>query len=365
MLTKTIPVKPQRVLLVNPTKYLGNLLIAGGLMQAYADHCQQQGIKLLIVIDASFKDLCEYSFHTNNLVFYPRQAINKAGWFGKIILYWKFLKQLRAFKADLAFNIEDDSATNHLTKRSGATFKLGCSPARHKSGYDHILPIILEGRPTGQEHRWNSYCEVFVALGMPQPSVSAYLKLNLQSADEALQSKLKASGIDYSRPVIALHAGATKEYKQWPLDHFTTLLKLLHNAGMQTVLLGAGHSDETINRQITKDLGDEITEGNVIDLCNTLTLKELAVFLSSCHFMIGNDSGPFHLGAAMGTKGSVIFGPTNKAIWGPLGTASTLIHGEFKCDPACSKAYCLHDHRCLKEIKPDQVFSTIQLPSAP
>jgi hypothetical protein len=48
-----------------------------------------------------------------------------------------------------------------------------------------------------------------------------------------------------------------------------------------------------------------------------------------------------------------------------LGNASTLIQGEFKCDPACSKAYCLHDHRCLKEITPDQVFSAIQLPSVP
>ena len=362
---KLIPEQPQRVLLVNPTKYLGNLLITGGLMQAYADHCQQQGTQLLIIIDANFRELCEPCFPTGSLAFFPRQAIDQVGWFGKITLYWQFLKQLRAFKADLAFNIEDDAATSHLTKWSGAAFKLGCSPARHISDYDHVLPIVFEDRPTGQEHRWSSYFEVFAALGMPQPSVSAYIKLNLPAADEALQTTLTASGIDYARPVIALHAGATKDYKKWPLNYFSALCELLLNAGMQPVLLGAGHSDQIINRQIIKDLGNRISEGSVVDLCNILSLKELAVFLSSCHYMIGNDSGPFHLAAALGTKGSVIFGPTNKEIWGPLGTASTLIQAEFKCDPACSKAYCLHDHRCLKEIKPDQVFSTIQLPSVP
>jgi heptosyltransferase-3 len=361
MTNKIFPEKLQKVVLVNPTKYLGNLLIAGGLMQSWANYCQDQGIAFRIVMDDSFRELCENSFPPKSLIYFPRRQINQANVFTKPSLYLNCLKQIRHFKADLAFNIEEDSASSNLTRMSGATFKLGCSPARHTSGYDHVIPIVFENRPVGQEHRWNSYFDVFAALGLPQPTASSYLNLNLPSADEALQTKLLSNGIDYSRPIIALHAGATKDYKQWPLDHFTALCRLLLNAGMQPVLLGAGHSDQRINQKIIQDLDDGKSEGQVVDLCNTLSLKELAILLSSCHFMIGNDSGPFHLGSALGIKGSVIFGPTNKAIWGPLGNVSNLIQGEFKCDPACSKAYCLHDHRCLKEITPDQVFSTIQL----
>ena len=89
-------------------------------------------------------------------------------------------------------------------------------------------------------------------------------------------------------------------------------------------------------------------------------MTELAQFLQQCDFMVGNDSGPFHLGSAMGVTGFVLWGPTNKDIWGPLGKNSEIVSGTFACDPACNKGYCLYQHRCLKEILPDQVFDRVK-----
>lgn len=356
---KALSDKLDRILLVNPTKYLGNLLLAGGLIQSWVEHCQAQNIACRIVLDESFRELCQHCFPDQSVIYFPRQRINKAGLIGKTRIYLGFLGELRAFGADLAFNIEEDSATSHLTRLSGAAFKLGCSKSRHTKGYDHVIPVDFENRPEQQRHRWYSYFEVFEFLGLPQPASPSYINLQLPQMDTSLTQQLQSRGVDFSRPLIALHAGATKDYKKWPLPYFVELCSLVLEAGMQPVLMGAGTSDRDNNRQILAALEATGKKGKVIDLCDQLSLYELALLLPACAYMIGNDSGPFHLGSAVGVHGSVIFGPTNKAIWAPLGKTSELIQGSFTCDPQCSKAYCLHEHQCLKEISPSQVFEQL------
>jgi len=339
-------------------------LLAGGLMQAYAEYCQSQHIELKIVIDESFRTLCENSFPNDCLIYFPRKKIGQANFLKKIALYWQCIKQIRAFKANLAFNIEEDSATNHLTRFSAADFKLGCSSIRHKKNYDHVLPLRFENRPLEKAHRWHSYYDVFAALNMPEPE-KAYIKLTLDDLSAPLQEKLQQAGWQPDRPTIALHAGATKEYKKWPLSHMAALIEKIIAEGLQAVLLGAGGADQAANSEIVQKLDNYKLNAHPVDLCNKLSLTELAQFLQQCDLMVGNDSGPFHLGSAIGVKGIVLWGPTNKDIWGPLGKNSEVVCGNFTCDPACNKGHCLHKHRCLQEISPDQVFEKVKAKLAP
>ena len=357
MANKPIPQHPRRVLLVNPTKYLGNLLIAGGLMQAYADHCHANRIELRILIDEAFLDLCADSFPRGMLLTFPRRAINQAGALNKAALYLRQLRCLRDFRADLAFNIEEDSATSHLTRFSGAVFKLGCSRDRHGRGYDHVIPVQFENRPEQRQHRWYSLYDVFAALGMPEPS-PGYLNLTLNEASAPLRQKLAALGLRFDKPVIALHAGATKDYKKWPLEHMAALCSKLLAAGLQPVLFGAGNNDLAANRTIRELLAAE-HQPAPMDLCNCLSLTELAQFLLQCRAMVGNDSGPFHLGSALGVPGFVLWGPTNRDIWGPLGKQSRLVNGRFTCATTCNKGHCDYDYRCMKSITPEQVLAGI------
>lgn len=348
MTRDTLPANLDRVVLVNPTKYLGNLLLAGGLIQDFAAWCQQRDIAFRVVLDESFRALCEDSFAAGSVTWFPRRAIAGAGLWEKARLYRGCLKQLRDFKADLAFNIEEDSAASHLTRLSGAGFRLGCSRTRHRGGYDRVLPIVFEGRPADEAHRWFSYADVFAALGMPRPASPGYLRLPRPSR----QQEFRVPGVDFSRPLVAIHGGATKAYKQWPPSHFGRLCALVRDRGMQPVLIGAGAGDRAVNRQIVTACGDHV---GVIDLCDRLSLEELARFLPQCRYMIGNDSGPAHLASALGVAGTVIFGPTNMAIWKPLGAATRTLQNNQACEPGCSKGHCLADYRCLRGITPETV----------
>ena len=329
-------------------------------MQAYARYCQDQGIQLKIVIDEGFLALCENSFPADSLIFFPRRKISQSGLFKKISLYRACLKEIRAFKPDIAFNIEEDSATNHLTRLSGAAYKLGCSATRHRSGYDAVIPVQFENREPARSHRWYSYFDVFDALGMPEPE-KTYLKMNPGTLPDTLTGQLREWGWNPQLKTIAIHAGATKDYKRWPVDSMAVLVEKIMAAGLQPVLLGAGSVDENANQEIARQLQTAGIDSLPLDLCNRLSLVALGQFMNICALMVGNDSGPFHLGSALGLPGLVLFGPTNDEIWGPLGQQSKIVRGDFSCDPACNKGHCLHQHRCMKDISPDHVMKKILL----
>jgi ADP-heptose:LPS heptosyltransferase len=50
-----------------------------------------------------------------------------------------------------------------------------------------------------------------------------------------------------------------------------------------------------------------------------LGLPQVAAILARCRLSLGNDSGVSHLAAAIGVPTIAVFGPTNPAVWAPLG----------------------------------------------
>ena len=351
----SLPQNPRRIVLVNPTRYLGNLLIAGGLIQQFAAHCAARNIAFTLVVDERFRELLDGALPADSLLFYPRLRIKQARGLGKLIAYWHCLRQIRALRADIAFNIEEDSVSHRLTQLSGARFRMGCSTLRHGLGYQHVVPVDFTKRAAGEQHRWHSFLQVFAVLGL-SPSQPGYLQLPARSLAAATQQKLTAAGIDLSKPQVVLHAGATKDYKKWPLQYFAELCQLLRNPQRQVVFIGAG-SDAAEIAGVLQQV--PTPHDGIVNLCNSLSLAELATYFRHVSAMVGNDSGPFHLAAAQGVKGLVIFGPTSVALWGPLSAKTAVLKGTEPCSAECTRRQCLHQHRCLTSITPPQVLSQL------
>ncbi len=344
-------------MLLNPTKYLGNLLLAGGLIQDFAAQCRQQNHEFLLVLDAAFQELCSKALVGIPVLWYPRQEIRRSSPWRKLRLFAGFLSQLRGFRADLAFNIEEDSLASRLTQLSGARFRLGCSPARHRLGYEHVLPIAYVARADGRPHRWYSYQDVFAALGLPPSDQPGYMNLHIDQCNMALIQKLDELGVRRETPLIAIHPAATKDYKKWPESAFTDLCKMLINNGFYPVLIGAGQEELERCERIVAAVGKDGPRPST--LCNRLSLAELAGFFRLCTGMAGNDSGPSHLASAQHLPGVVVFGPSEPGIWGPLGARSQVLRKHDLCDPRCSRRACFADYRCLREITPHEVLSAL------
>ena len=95
---------------------------------------------------------------------------------------------------------------------------------------------------------------------------------------------------------VILHPFSGSPKKNWPLEEFRKLAKLLGEVqwtcGVEEEFAGAVRMER---------------------------LDELGRWIAGASLYIGNDSGITHLAAAVGTRTLAIFGPTDPAIWCPAG----------------------------------------------
>lgn len=92
--------------------------------------------------------------------------------------------------------------------------------------------------------------------------------------------------------------------KQWPLDHYRQLAEMVRTRlGMPLVINGAPGSLPDVPWAVRHESGI----AGLIDATRRAAL------------VVGVDSGPLHLAAALGKSGAAIFGPTDPARNGPRG----------------------------------------------
>ena len=74
--------------------------------------------------------------------------------------------------------------------------------------------------------------------------------------------------------------------------------------------------------------------------------------------MIGSDSAPLHVAASVNTPFVGLFGPTNPKKHLAPTEKSVVFKKDFKCSP-CYKTHCSRDYKCMKSIKPDEVYLAV------
>lgn len=114
--------------------------------------------------------------------------------------------------------------------------------------------------------------------------------------------------------ILALGLGANFEGKIWPVEHFSTLVKLLADSFDGVLLLGNQQDME----RATRFCRDCVLP--VINACGACDLLETAALLEHAGLFVGNDSGLGHIASAMGTPTMTLFGPgfpTRYRPWGP------------------------------------------------
>ena len=111
----------------------------------------------------------------------------------------------------------------------------------------------------------------------------------------------------YDRRIVLL-PGAGKPNKLWPVEHFRELARLLGDQAL--VVWGPGE------RELAEAIGTPAPPTN---------LRELAWVLRHAEVVIGADTGPLHLAAALGTKVIGLYGPTDPRRNGPYGQLHNVV----------------------------------------
>ncbi|HEY8463211.1 MAG TPA: glycosyltransferase family 9 protein [Bacillota bacterium] len=173
---------------------------------------------------------------------------------------------------------------------------------------------------------------------------------------------LECSGYGGDQPLVAIHSGGHYfSRKRWPVPRFIELIRRLScERGFQVVLVG-GKED------LASALAIRMVEPKTMTAVGILKLSETGALLKRCQLFIGNDSGPLHLAAALGTPTVALFGPTHPRQFYPYPPdRHQYLIKELACHPCyrlggavwqfiprCPKAYC------MEAISVDEVIQVV------
>jgi ADP-heptose:LPS heptosyltransferase len=141
---------------------------------------------------------------------------------------------------------------------------------------------------------------------------------------DAAAAWLDARGIEPATAIV-LQPGAGSASKIWP--GFATLARRLRDGGAAVVSL-AGPADRAIVEALVSD--------GAVDqdlLARDWPLPRVAALFSLARAAVGNDSGPTHLAAAVGCPTVAVFGPSDPAVWAPLGPHVSVVAGRGEDGP--------------------------------
>jgi heptosyltransferase III len=108
---------------------------------------------------------------------------------------------------------------------------------------------------------------------------------------------------------LAVHPGSGSAAKNWPAERFAALVEAM--ASGERWLLVEGPADDAGAAPLRVLPGAVVARGR--------PLRELGAVLGRAGLYVGNDSGVTHLAAAWGAPTLALFGPTDPAVWGPVG----------------------------------------------
>jgi ADP-heptose:LPS heptosyltransferase len=114
---------------------------------------------------------------------------------------------------------------------------------------------------------------------------------------------------------LALHPGSGSAAKNWPAERFLALAKRL--VGERPWLLVEGPADSVEAATLRGDPRAVTASG--------LPVRVLGALLAQAGLYVGNDSGVSHLAAAFGAPTLALFGPTDPAVWSPVGRRTAVV----------------------------------------
>jgi len=173
------------------------------------------------------------------------------------------------------------------------------------------------------------------------------------SAERQQQARelLREHGLRTDAPLVLLCPGSiNSRAKRWPAERYAAVADHFAKTGASVALIGS-----PAEMEVSKEVSLH-TINKPIVLTGKTSVAEAAAIVSVADVLITNDTGPAHIGSAVGTPTLVIFGPTNPLTTRPFAPNAEIIRQKPDCAP-CMLRDCPIDHRCMTAISPEEVFA--------
>ncbi len=336
MLTR---LRPRRIVLLKPSA-LGDVVHALPVLTALREHFPDA--RITWVVNKAYEPLLAGHPHLTDTLPFDRGAFRNSP--GKAVTYsLRFANELRRRRFDLVIDLQGLLRTGLMCAATGAPVRVGFADAREGSRhfYTHRVAVPDADRIHAVERYWR----VAEALGIasrPKRFVVPLRPPDLDAADRSL------AGLP--RPWLALAVGARWVTKRWPPGHFAELANRAQQAFGGSVVFVGTADDTAPSLEVARQL-----HGPHRDFTGRTTLPLLAALLSKCDVMVGNDTGPLHLAAALGRPCVAPYTCTKAALHGPYGSPAGGVETAVPCGGSYLK-HCPHGMVCLPDLTPEKLW---------
>ncbi len=309
---------------------MGDIIHANPALVALRENYFESEIHWLVF--DSFSGMLNLFPNINKPVIWPR----KKGFFE----FLRLVISIRKERYDLVVDLQGLMRTALISFLSGAKKRVAV-PGVKEFGWLFEKEVFPENKNLNAVYR-NLEPVRYLSGKEIVPRFNIHVSRDSENRAEQILEQNGVSGND--RPV-AIVPQARGKSKQWPLEYFDNLIKTIRekNSAAKIIVLGTQKG---------------LLSG-AVDLSGKTDFETLAGIIKRCRVVVGPDTGPLHLAAAMGVPTVFLFGGSDVNETSPISNNAEIIKKEYSCSPCRSKPTC-KDIPCMKDIKPDEVYGKIE-----
>lgn len=231
--------------------------------------------------------------------------------------YAELHQAVRGKRYDLVLALQDYLKAGLITALLPAPRKVGIDRKRAR---DANWLFTGERIPTGPVvHTQELYAEFVRHLGIP-----LVLEWGL-GPTEGERNRYGTLLAGLGAPIVALVLGTSRPEKEWPVARYAELVDCLHGElGATPVLVGGLSPRES---RAAEEIA-ALAAHPPADL-RAWDLRRVAFLIARADVLVSPDTGPLHIGVAVGTPSVALMGYTNPKRYGPYGRFGELVVDAF------------------------------------
>jgi lipopolysaccharide heptosyltransferase II len=263
------------------------------------------------------------------------------------------------FRRAVLFQNAIDAAI--ITFLAGIPERIGYSRDARRALLTKAVPFDRHARGL---HHVGYYLNLLEKAGFDVKASQPWIYLSLE---ERLEARAELAGL--RRPVVAINPGASYgSSKRWHPSRFAEVTtRIIDELDGSAVLLGGpaetGIAEEILEGIRARSSGEDVTSGpapRVRMMAGSTTLRKLIALLSEVDLLVTNDSGPMHIGYAVGTPVVAVFGSTSPELTGPVGYGDVVVRKEVDCAPCFERKCRKGQIKCMDLVTAGDVFDAVQ-----
>ena len=288
--------------------------------------------RLTLVTGSPVAPIAELCPHIDEVISVDRLGMRDGPRLQVLRDIWGLVGDLRSRRFDLVVDFHSFRETNLLARFSGSRYRIGMKRSdRAYLSFCFNLPPALEDKSLHVSEMFQRVVERVPGASGDRIIEKPVIEVGAGVAAPAL------SPAD-AGPRVVLYVGASVPERRWPASRFASLALQVATLWGATVHVLSGVSE--VERAIALQIKSET--GEVTQVLTDLGIQEMARVISGADLLVSNDSGPMHIGSALGVPTLGLFSSSLPGHYSPIGPGDRYIKRDS-----------------IEDVRVDEVLETI------